>query len=50
LQKRCFDAFNRHDLEAVMACFHDKPRIVDPQGKVSKGAPKSTAATKPPSP
>jgi len=37
LIKRYFDAFNRHDLEAVMACFHDKPRIVDPQGKVFEG-------------
>ncbi len=34
LIQRYFDAFNRHDIEGVMACFHDSPRIVDPEGKV----------------
>ncbi|MGH7840205.1 MAG: nuclear transport factor 2 family protein [Candidatus Binataceae bacterium] len=29
LIQRYFDAFNRHDLEGVMACFHDSPVIVD---------------------
>jgi ketosteroid isomerase-like protein len=29
LIQRYFDAFNRHDIEAVMACFNDSPVIVD---------------------
>lgn len=29
LIQRYFDAFNRHDLEGVMACFHDEPLLVD---------------------
>ena len=37
LIQRYFDAFNRHDIEGVMACFHDSPRIVDPEGKVFEG-------------
>jgi ketosteroid isomerase-like protein len=28
LIQRYFDAFNRHDLEAVMACFHENPTTV----------------------
>ena len=32
LIQRYFDAFNRHDLDGVMACFHDHPLIVDPTG------------------
>jgi ketosteroid isomerase-like protein len=28
LIKRYFDAFNRHDLEGVMACFHDEAVLV----------------------
>jgi hypothetical protein len=30
---RYFDAFNRHDLEAVVACFHDQAVLVGPNGK-----------------
>jgi taurine dehydrogenase small subunit len=33
LIKRYFDAFNRHDIEAVMACFHEEPVLVGPNGK-----------------
>jgi ketosteroid isomerase-like protein len=33
LIKRYFDAFNRHDTEAVMACYHDEPVVVVPNGK-----------------
>ena len=33
LIKRYFDAFNRHDLEAVVACFHDEAVLVGPNGK-----------------
>jgi len=29
LIQRYFDAFNRHDIEGVMACFHESPVIVD---------------------
>ena len=25
-----FDAFNRHDIEGVMACFHDEAVLVGP--------------------
>jgi ketosteroid isomerase-like protein len=32
LIQRYFDPFNRHDLEAVMACFHSHPVIVDATG------------------
>jgi taurine dehydrogenase small subunit len=32
-----FDAFNRHDLEGVMACFHDNPVIVDATGTRFEG-------------
>jgi taurine dehydrogenase small subunit len=32
LIQRYFDAFNRHDLEGVMACFHSNPVIVDATG------------------
>ncbi|HYL58446.1 MAG TPA: nuclear transport factor 2 family protein, partial [Candidatus Acidoferrales bacterium] len=37
LIQRYFDAFNRHDLEAVMSCFHENPRIEDPEGKAFEG-------------
>jgi ketosteroid isomerase-like protein len=37
LIQRYFDAFNRHDLEAVMECFHRDPCIVDPNGKRLEG-------------
>lgn len=32
LIQRYFDAFNRHDIEAVMACFDAEPAIVDATG------------------
>lgn len=35
--KRYFDAFNRHDIEAVMACYHDEPVLVAPNGKRCEG-------------
>jgi taurine dehydrogenase small subunit len=28
-----FDAFNRHDIEGVMACFHKEPLIIDSGGR-----------------
>ncbi len=37
LIKRYFDAFNQHDIEGVMACFHEHPVIVDPTGKRLEG-------------
>ncbi len=33
LIQQYFAAFNRHDIEGVMACFHDHPLIVDSQGR-----------------
>jgi hypothetical protein len=33
LIKRYFDAFNRHDIEGVMACFHDQAVLLGPNGK-----------------
>jgi steroid delta-isomerase-like uncharacterized protein len=33
LIQRYFDAFNRHDLEAVVACFHDQAVLVSPNGR-----------------
>jgi ketosteroid isomerase-like protein len=30
---RYFDAFNRHDIEGVMACYHEEPVLVSPTGK-----------------
>jgi|SRR5215469_16643751 len=33
LIKCYFDAFNRHDLEGVVACFHDDAVLVGPDGK-----------------
>ncbi len=35
--QRYFDAFNRHDLEAVMACFHSHPLIIDATGTRFEG-------------
>lgn len=32
LIQQYFDAFNRHDLAGVMACFHHEPVIVDATG------------------
>ena len=37
LVHRYFDAFNRHDLDGVMACFHDEAVIVDVEGKRYEG-------------
>jgi ketosteroid isomerase-like protein len=37
LIQRYFDAFNRHDLEGVMACFHEEPVIVRATGKRCAG-------------
>lgn len=37
LIKRYFDAFNRHDIEGVMACFHDQAVLVGPNGKRCEG-------------
>lgn len=34
---RYFDAFNRHDIEAVMACFDGEPVIVDATGSRFEG-------------
>ncbi len=31
------DAFNRHDIDAVMACFHEAAVLVDTQGKTVAG-------------
>jgi hypothetical protein len=33
LIQRYFDAFNRHDVEAVVACFHPDAVLVGPNGK-----------------
>ena len=33
LIQRYFDAFNRHDIEGVMACYHEEPVLVSPTGK-----------------
>jgi taurine dehydrogenase small subunit len=33
LIQRYFDAFNRHDIEGVMACYHDEPVIVGANGE-----------------
>ena len=37
LIQRYFDAFNRHDLDAVMACFLDHPVITDAVGTRLEG-------------
>jgi taurine dehydrogenase small subunit len=37
LIKLYFDAFNRHDLDGVMACFHDDAVIVDATGARKQG-------------
>jgi ketosteroid isomerase-like protein len=37
LVHRYFDAFNRHDVEGVMECFHASPRIIDPEGHTFEG-------------
>jgi len=33
LIQRYFDAFNRHDIEGVMACFHEEPALVHADGQ-----------------
>ncbi len=37
LIQRYFDAFNSHDVEGVMACFHDDPVMVDATGTRFEG-------------
>src|SRR5215472_6127407 len=37
LIRRYFDAFNRHDLEGVMACFHPEAVLVGANGKRCAG-------------
>jgi ketosteroid isomerase-like protein len=37
LIQRYFDAFNRHDLEGVMACFHEEPVLIGSGGKRCAG-------------
>jgi hypothetical protein len=37
LINRYFDAFNRHDIEGVMACFQDEAVLVGPDGKLLAG-------------
>jgi hypothetical protein len=34
---RYFDAFNRHDIEGVMACFHEQPVLIGANGKRCAG-------------
>src|SRR5256885_5076399 len=38
LIQRYFDAFNRHDIDAVMACFDEHAVIVDLEGRRFEGA------------
>ena len=35
--QRYFDAFNGHDIEGVMACFHENPVMVDATGTRFEG-------------
>ena len=37
LINRYFDAFNRHDVEGVMACYHDEPVLIAPNGRRCEG-------------
>ncbi len=37
LIQRYFDAFNRHDIEEVMACYHEEPVIIAANGKRCAG-------------
>jgi hypothetical protein len=39
---RYFDAFNRHDIEEVVACFHQEAVLVGPNGKRLAGLGSST--------
>jgi len=37
LIRRYFDAFNNHDLDGVIACFHSEPVVVDSDGRRHEG-------------
>jgi hypothetical protein len=37
LIEQYFDAFNRHDIEAVMACFHEMPVLIGAGSKRCEG-------------
>lgn len=37
LIQRYFDAFNRHDIEGMMACFHEEPVIIGPNARRCAG-------------
>lgn len=37
LIERYFDSFNRHDIDAVMACFHGDPELVGNGGERVRG-------------
>jgi uncharacterized protein (TIGR02246 family) len=37
LIQRYFDAFNRHDIEGVMACFDEDPVLIGANGKCCAG-------------
>jgi ketosteroid isomerase-like protein len=37
LIRRYFDAFNRHDIEGVMGCFHEHPLLVGAEGRHCEG-------------
>ena len=37
LIQRYFDAFNRHDIEGVMACFHEAVTVIGATGTASHG-------------
>ena len=37
LIRRYFDAFNRHDVDGVMSCFHDEPVLIDMEGVRHEG-------------
>ena len=35
--RRYFEAFNKHDLDGVIACFHPQPVVVDSDGRRHEG-------------
>ena len=35
--RRYFEAFNKHDLDGVIACFHPEPVVVDSDGRRHEG-------------
>jgi taurine dehydrogenase small subunit len=37
LIQRYFDAFNRHEIDSVIACFHDEPLLIDMKGGLHDG-------------